>query len=233
MGMHRKPFPVQKVAFLAGLALVAVAVPLSAYSLDITHTPAAPAKPSGSPEPKKSSSKRVGKPSKSPTRPSVPSKATPWDPFPPKTSPSPSKPPSTPSPSPSKSTPKPNPTYGSGVNQYELDVFGAILYERREWCGPDTLKMNPDLNEYAKKWSETLAKESTGSIRHSKLDFSGSLRGEILAAGRDDPLKTVQDWIGSPTHRAEIMECSYDRIGVGYVTGGKYGHYWTVVFVKH
>jgi uncharacterized protein YkwD len=37
-------------------------------------------------------------------------------------------------------------------------------------------------------------------------------------------------WMESPGHRANILNCGYRHIGIGHVTGGPYGHYWTQKF---
>ena len=38
-------------------------------------------------------------------------------------------------------------------------------------------------------------------------------------------------WMNSTGHRANILNCSSNEIGVGYYNAGKgYGHYWTQVF---
>jgi uncharacterized protein YkwD len=36
--------------------------------------------------------------------------------------------------------------------------------------------------------------------------------------------------MASPGHRANILNCTYRDIGVGYATGGSYGTYWTQTF---
>jgi uncharacterized protein YkwD len=60
--------------------------------------------------------------------------------------------------------------------------------------------------------------------------FPPTLIGENIAAGRSTPALTMQDWMNSPGHRANILNCGYTRLGVGYATGGKYGFYWTQDF---
>jgi uncharacterized protein YkwD len=36
--------------------------------------------------------------------------------------------------------------------------------------------------------------------------------------------------MNSAGHRANILNCGYREIGVGYATGGSYGTYWTQDF---
>lgn len=56
--------------------------------------------------------------------------------------------------------------------------------------------------------------------------------GENLAAGQTTPAEVVTAWMNSEGHRTNIMNASYTKIGVGYVTGGTYGHYWTQLFAR-
>jgi putative cell wall-binding protein len=37
-------------------------------------------------------------------------------------------------------------------------------------------------------------------------------------------------WMGSAGHRANILNPNYVGVGVGYVSGGPYGHYWVQIF---
>jgi uncharacterized protein YkwD len=52
--------------------------------------------------------------------------------------------------------------------------------------------------------------------------------GETIAAGFQDPASVVAAWLGSPRHRDVFLNGKFREIGVGYVDGGGYGHYWTV-----
>jgi uncharacterized protein YkwD len=62
-------------------------------------------------------------------------------------------------------------------------------------------------------------------MQHSQLSFPGSSRAENVAAGSSDPYLTFQGWMNSPGHRANILNCTYTKMGVGMVNG-----YWTQVF---
>ncbi len=53
---------------------------------------------------------------------------------------------------------------------------------------------------------------------------------ENIAAGQQTPAQVVEGWMNSPGHRANILDGELTQIGVGYVTGGEYGTYWTQVF---
>jgi uncharacterized YkwD family protein/spore coat assembly protein SafA len=55
---------------------------------------------------------------------------------------------------------------------------------------------------------------------------------ENIAAGQRTPTEVVQSWMNSPGHRKNILSPAYTHIGVGHVTGGNYGHYWTQMFIS-
>lgn len=56
--------------------------------------------------------------------------------------------------------------------------------------------------------------------------------GENIAAGQRTAVEVMQGWMNSPGHRQNILNPQYTEIGVGYVTGGSYGVYWTQMFIR-
>ena len=50
---------------------------------------------------------------------------------------------------------------------------------------------------------------------------------ENIAMGQRTPAEVVAAWMDSPGHRANILNPSFDSIGVGYVADG---NYWTQMF---
>ncbi|MGD2041825.1 MAG: CAP domain-containing protein [Anaerolineae bacterium] len=54
--------------------------------------------------------------------------------------------------------------------------------------------------------------------------------GETIAAGYPSPSSVVSAWMGSSKHYALLMHGEMREMGVGYVNGGSYGHYWTIDF---
>lgn len=52
---------------------------------------------------------------------------------------------------------------------------------------------------------------------------------ENIAKGQATPQSVVNAWMNSSGHRANILNASYTKIGVGYVADGKY---WTQMFIK-
>ena len=59
-----------------------------------------------------------------------------------------------------------------------------------------------------------------------------SSAGENIAAGQKDAAEVMNSWMNSSGHRANILNANYEQIGIGYVTGGKWGTYWVQLFIK-
>lgn len=54
--------------------------------------------------------------------------------------------------------------------------------------------------------------------------------GENIAAGSATFTATLDQWLNSPGHRANIMNCRFVAMGVGEAEGGELHHYWTQMF---
>ncbi len=68
------------------------------------------------------------------------------------------------------------------------------------------------------------------SERMEQAGYDGRGWGENIAAGRETPEETMEQWMNSPGHCTNIMGEDYTLIGVGYYPGGEYGHLWTQTF---
>ncbi len=73
---------------------------------------------------------------------------------------------------------------------------------------------------YERSWSQRIQSYYSGS---------GWL-GENIAAGYTTPEAVMNGWMGSSGHRANILNTNYREIGIGYATGGTWGHYWVQDF---
>jgi uncharacterized protein YkwD len=68
--------------------------------------------------------------------------------------------------------------------------------------------------------------------------YTYSTAGENIAAGYPTPESVVAGWMSSSGHQANILNCNFIHIGVGYYylqndTGSvNYRHYWTQVFAS-
>ena len=52
--------------------------------------------------------------------------------------------------------------------------------------------------------------------RARAMGYTGRTMGENIARGYQTPQAVVEGWINSPGHRANIENCAYRHIGVGY-----------------
>ena len=134
---------------------------------------------------------------------------------------------------------------------YEVDVVAEMNAERAAgafcngtWYGPvASLTMEAALREAARCHSLDMAENDffshTGSdgsaftTRCSRAGYTGSPRGENIAAGYSSPAAAVAGWMSSTTGHCEmIMNSSVTEVGIGYVnhTPSTWRHYWTAVF---
>lgn len=134
--------------------------------------------------------------------------------------------------------------------QLELDVLalvnqarakGADCHSKGVFAATGPLTMDPALRCAARKHSADMAARNffnhTNPDNESPWDRMGkagygsySNAGENIAAGSPDAQGTMNQWLGSDGHCANIMSPNFADIGVGYSPGGQYGHLWTQVF---
>jgi len=133
----------------------------------------------------------------------------------------------------------------STVHPYASRVVDLVNQERAK-VGCASLAMNTALNNAALAHSQDMALHDffshTGSdgsspwerMTRAGYQFSGA--GENIAAGYTSPEDVMDGWMNSQGHRANILNCAFRDIGVGYVylandTGQvNYRHYWTQDF---
>lgn len=62
--------------------------------------------------------------------------------------------------------------------------------------------------------------------------YAGFAAAENIAAGQRSPQDVMASWMRSAGHRANILNCNYNEIGIGYynLPGSPWGTYWTQVF---
>jgi uncharacterized protein YkwD len=117
----------------------------------------------------------------------------------------------------------------------ELDVVARTNAERiRAGCGP--LRVDGRLAAAARAHSADMVNRSyfehdspdgnTPADRASAAGYA-DYGGENIAYGQRSAAEVVSDWMGSPDHRRNILDCSFTTIGVGLDTRGMY---WTQDF---
>ncbi|BDV31302.1 CAP domain-containing protein [Microbacterium terricola] len=112
----------------------------------------------------------------------------------------------------------------------------AFINQKRAAAGLPKLKVTASLRSAAETWAKHLAtngifKHSTSTWRMAKIGTATwRSSGENIAAGYPTASSVMRAWMNSSGHRANILGKSYRGVGVGYVHGGPYGHYWVVIF---
>ena len=125
----------------------------------------------------------------------------------------------------------------SSVTNYENEVI-RLVNEIRVKNGLKALTADWELSRVARYKSQDMKDNRyfshTSPVYGSPFDmirsFGISYRsaGENIAKGQSTPQAVVNAWMNSSGHRANILNSSYTRIGVGYV---KNGNYWTQMFI--
>lgn len=106
------------------------------------------------------------------------------------------------------------------------------------------LAPNPLLDLAAQRHSEDMAQRGyfdhvspeglDPGDRITSTGYRWSRYGENIAAGYPTAERVVEGWMNSPGHRANILNCDFQEIGVGYalrqVSGGRDEAQWTQVF---
>lgn len=123
-----------------------------------------------------------------------------------------------------------------GMSGYEVEVL-RLVNVRRSSAGLSPLKSDPELSRIARLKSQDMRDNkyfshtsmTYGSPFQMMKDFGIAYRtaGENIAMGQRTPSEVVNAWMNSPGHRANILNASFTKIGVGYVSNG---NYWTQMF---
>ena len=129
------------------------------------------------------------------------------------------------------------PVVNSSVREFETEVV-RLVNEIRTKNGLKALTEDWELSRVARYKSQDMKDNKyfshTSPIYGSPFDmiknFGISYRtaGENIAKGQSTPQVVVNAWMNSSGHRANILNKSYTKIGVGYVASGRY---WTQMFI--
>ena len=129
------------------------------------------------------------------------------------------------------------PPTDSNMNEYEKEVI-RLVNEIRVSNGLGELVADEELSRVARIKSQDMKDNNyfshTSPVYGSPFDMMKSFgisyktAGENIARGQVTPQAVVNGWMNSVGHRANILNGSYNTIGVGYVADG---NYWTQMFV--
>ncbi|MBR2024442.1 MAG: SafA/ExsA family spore coat assembly protein [Clostridia bacterium] len=124
------------------------------------------------------------------------------------------------------------------VTEYEKEVVTLVNIERAK-KGLSPLTYDWELSRVARYKSQDMkdnnyfshTSPTYGSPFQMMKNFGITYKtaGENIAKGYKTPEAVVNGWMNSSGHRANILNSSFTKIGVGYV---KDGHYWTQMFIS-
>lgn len=130
------------------------------------------------------------------------------------------------------------PTKDNTVANYENEVI-RLVNEIRVKNGLKALEADWQLSRVARHKSQDMKDNNyfshTSPVYGSPFEMMKSFgisyksAGENIAKGQSSPRAVVNAWMNSPGHRANILNSSYTKIGVGYVAKG---NYWTQMFIR-
>ena len=130
------------------------------------------------------------------------------------------------------------PTTDATVLNYEKEVV-RLVNEIRAENGLQALTYDWELSRVARYKSQDMkdnkyfshTSPTYGSPFQMIKNFGITYRsaGENIAKGYATPQAVVNGWMNSSGHRANILNASFNRIGVGYVASG---NYWTQMFIQ-
>jgi len=128
----------------------------------------------------------------------------------------------------------------NGLSVFEQQIVDLVNAERDK-AGLRPLVADLELTKVARVKSQDMRDQNyfdhtspTYGTPFELMDRFGityRLAGENIAAGQRTPTETMDGWMNSPGHKANILRPEFTHIGVGYLTGGEYKTYWTQIFV--
>ncbi len=134
----------------------------------------------------------------------------------------------------------PSASSGSSYSSFQNQVL-ALVNQQRAANGLKALSMDSALTKTATLKSQDMAKlgyfDHTSPTYGSPFDmmkqFGITYRaaGENIAMGQTSPQQVMQDWMNSPGHRANILNSSFTKLGVGIAQNSSGQYYWTQQFI--
>ncbi len=134
-------------------------------------------------------------------------------------------------------------SYGQ-TSEEEAQEMLDLVNDIRAARGIPLLRLNAQLNTAAYNHSNDMARNdyfshtglngSNFSQRVNAAGYSGSPRGENIAAGNASVVNTFNQWLNSAGHLNNMLNSNSDEMGIGHASdnGSAYTHYWTQIFGK-
>jgi len=117
----------------------------------------------------------------------------------------------------------------------------ALVNSERAKAGCQPVGLDSRLTAAATKHSQEMAQKGYFShiapygstfVGRTEREGYASPRSENIAAGNTTAQATMRQWMSSPGHRRNILDCTAKDMGVGIASAGdsEYGTYWTQEF---
>lgn len=114
-----------------------------------------------------------------------------------------------------------------------------LINAERTRRGLGTVSINSLLMQVAEAHSQDMVDRDffshinpDGQDPGDRLDDAGYnwlTYGETIGGGYKTAQAMFNGWMNSPGHSAILLNPNFTEIGIGYVTGGDYNHYWTAI----
>jgi uncharacterized YkwD family protein/spore coat assembly protein SafA len=118
-----------------------------------------------------------------------------------------------------------------------------LVNQQRAYNGLQALKANWELCRVARYKSQDMIDKRYFS--HQSPTYGSPFRmmesfgirfsaaGENIAYGQRTPQEVMNGWMNSPGHRSNILNPTYNQIGVGVAKASNGTFYWTQMFIKY
>jgi uncharacterized protein YkwD len=138
-------------------------------------------------------------------------------------------------------TPTASPTASSTQSGYAAQVL-ALTNAQRATAGCKALSSNSKLTKAAQGHSVDMAdnnyfdhnsQDGTSPFDRMKADgYNFQAAAENIAMGQSTAAAVMTAWMNSAGHKANILNCTYTDIGIGYAVNSSGTAYWTQDFGK-
>jgi uncharacterized protein YkwD len=116
----------------------------------------------------------------------------------------------------------------------------ALVNRNRRTAGCDPITLDRRLIEAANRHAADMARRDYFDHESPRGDRAGDRvtdagyvwrrYGENIAKGQDSPYEVMTDWMNSPGHRENILDCQLDQMGVGLALASDRTPYWVQDF---
>ncbi len=130
-------------------------------------------------------------------------------------------------------------TNNSSISNYANQVLQLVNQERAKeglkaltTASALTSASNKRAQETMQSFSHTRPNGSSFFTALTEFGVQYSAAGENIAYGQRTPQEVVTAWMNSPGHRANIMNGSFGKLGVGVYQGSNGTIYWAQLFTN-